>query len=614
MFVFMNDNQHLAIIGSGASAIYVLKHLLDHLEIIGQQLSEITIIEKTPVMGMGMPYSPLNADRYHMSNISSEELPELQDSFAQWLREQEVPLLRSLGIQDEPITESGIYSRLALGKYLNSQYLAIIASLRAAGIVVHEQADCQVTDIVESVPNGTFKLTTGDGPINNLNRIIIATGHRWTEADRPTSGYYASPWPISKLLPAEGDYYNFEIGTLGASLSAFDVVASLAHRHGKFYKDEKKWFFSPHIGAENFKIIMHSANGMLPHLEFAQVNPIRKIYRHIDREGMLALVDERGFLRLEHFYDQVCRPALRDAFQKDGQGEMVAMLSDPSHDLNSFVTTMSAEHDYENAFEGMRLEMAEAEESVKNDHPVHWKEVVDDLFYTLNFHCELMPAEDNFTLKSVVMPFLMNVVAAMPLNSANTILALYDANKLDMIPGKVTVNEVQTEQGKTSIEVDHNGAQSTASYHMFIDCTGQKVLEIDEYPFPTLVEHGTVRKARALFVEPANAEHLSDEMQDHLFQEGTNSGFFTGGVDIDSAYRLVKQDGEPHPRLHDIAFPHTSGVRPYSYGLQACSAAGEIIVRNWVDEILGIYPTHHAAGPACAQQVSTKDRKRVVKA
>ncbi len=586
----MNSRDYLAIIGSGASAIYVLKHLLDHVEVISQQLSGIMIFEKTSVMGMGMPYSPLNADRYHMSNISSKELPELQDSFAQWLREQEVPLLRSLGIQDEPITESGIYSRLALGKYLNSQYLAIIASLRAAGIVVHERAECEVTDIVESMSNGTFNLTTRDGPIENIQRVIIATGHRWTDPDRPTSGYYASPWPISKLLPAEGDYYNFEIGTLGASLSAFDVVASLAHRHGKFYKDDKKWFFLPHPGAEYFKIIMHSANGMLPHLEFAQVNPIRKIYRHIDREGMLALVDQRGFLRLEHFYDQVCRPALRDAFQKDGQGEMVAMLSDFSYDLNSFVTTMSAEHDYENAFEGMRLEMAEAEESVKNDHPVHWKEVVDDLFYTLNFHCELMPAEDHFTLKSVVMPFLMNVVAAMPLNFAKTILALYDANKLDMIPGNVTVHEAQTEQGKTSIEVDHNGEHSTASYRMFIDCTGQKVLEIDEYPFPTLVEHGTVRKARTLFVEPANAEHLSDEKQNHLFQEATYSGFFTGGVDIDSTYHLVRQNGRPHPKLYDIAFPHTSGVRPYSYGLQACSAAGEIIVRNWVEQISRYLP------------------------
>ena len=55
-----------------------------------------------------------------------------------------------------------------------------------------------------------------------------------------------------------------------------------------------------------------------------------------------------------------------------------------------------------------------SEESVLEHKPIHWKETIDDLIYTLNFHAELMPAEDHLTLKSLVMPFLMNVIAAMP--------------------------------------------------------------------------------------------------------------------------------------------------------------------------------------------------------
>lgn len=593
----MKNNQHLAIIGSGASAIYLLKHLLNHVGILKRQLSEISIVEKTPIMGMGMPYSPLNTDRYNMSNISSEELPELEITLAEWMREQDTGYLRSLGVEDEFISESKVYSRLTLGSYLSSQYHIIVGKLRAAGIEVRENPGCEVSDIVKSQDDGTFELVVTNGSMAGYDRVIIATGHRWPEEDKPEQGYYISPWPISKLQPRDGKYINYKIGTLGASLSAFDVVSSLSHRHGEFTEELGKWSFTPHPGAEDFKVTMHAVNGMLPHLQFAQVNPMRLIYRLVTRERLMELVDEDGFLRLDTFYDQVCRPALADAFKKDKMSEMVARLADPDFGLESFVKTMSAKHDYANAFEGMRIEMVEAEESVENERAVHWKELMDDLIYTLNFHCELMPAEDHIKLKSVVMPFLMNVIAAMPLDSANTMLALYDAGKLDIIPGMATISEVQKEPGKTTISVDDDGELSTAAYRMFIDCTGQKPLELEEYPFPSLVKGGSVRNARASFAEPDAAKNLPEDKKELLFRDNGELVLHTGGVDIDGTYRLIGKDGIPGPRLHDIAFPHTSGARPYSYGLQACSATSEIVVRAWVREIMEGKPGTQDEGP-----------------
>ncbi len=593
----MKKNQCLAIIGSGASAIYLLKHLLTHANILKKQLSEISIIEQTSIMGMGMPYSPLNTDEYHMSNISSEELPELEVSWAHWMQKLDSELLRSLGVRDETISESEVYSRLALGRYLNSQYQALVGKLRVAGFIVHELPSCEVTDIKKSPDNDTFNLVVENQALPNFDQVVIATGHSWPQEDRPELGYYATPWPISKLVPEEGKYINFEVGTLGASLSAFDVVSSLSHRHGKFTEGSGKWSFTPHPGAENFKIIMHAANGMLPHLQFAQVNPMRLIYRHVTRERLMGLVDDSGFLRLDTFFDQVCRPALIDAFEKDDMSEMVTKLADPNFGLESFVETMSAKHDYANAFEGMRFEMVEAKNSVKNERPVHWKELMDDLIYTLNFHCELMPAEDHLKLKSVVMPFLMNVIAAMPLNSTNTILALYDAGKLDIISGRAKISDKQEEMGKTTVEVDDDGKKSIVSYGMFIDCTGQKPLELEEYPFPSLVKDGAVRKARASFAEPDAATDLPKDKKEHLFRDDGELVLHTGGVDIDGTYRLVGKNGSPTPGLHDIAFPHTSGVRPYSYGLQACSATSEIVVSAWVREIMEDGPFAQEEGP-----------------
>ena len=88
------------------------------------------------------------------------------------------------------------------------------------------------------------------------------------------------------------------IGTLGASLSAFDVVSSLSHRHGKFTHRGGKLSYEPYPGADRFKISLHSAKGWLPHLQYEQEEAFREIYRHIDRDTMLALNNKSGFLSL----------------------------------------------------------------------------------------------------------------------------------------------------------------------------------------------------------------------------------------------------------------------------------------------------------------------------
>ena len=472
----MHPRQQIAIIGSGASAIYFLKHLLDKAGILHHHIGEISIFEQGDITGMGMPYSPKTTDRYNMSNISSEELPELPITFGDWLREQDPSYLMELGVEDLEISDSEVYSRLSLGRYLNDQYKTIIARLAGKSIVIREFPNCRINDVHDIAAEDKVELCTQQGKLLRFDRVIIATGHVWPGADKPENGLFASPWPISKLLPEEGKYHDFSIGTLGASLSAFDVIASIAHRHGEFVEDSGGLVFHPFPGTENFIITMHSSHGLLPHLQFDQVEPLREIYRHIDREGLLALVNADGFLRIESYFDKVCRPALTIAFGKDALPSIVDLLADPQFGLIDFVVKMTDEHEYPDAFEGMRFEMVEAKKSVLQHRPIHWKEVLDDLIYTLNFHAELMPAEDHLILRSHVMPFLLNVMAAMPLNSGNMILALYDAGKLGLIAGKVNINEHSEQDGGTTITVEDDDKTSTIDYSMFVDCSGQKRL------------------------------------------------------------------------------------------------------------------------------------------
>ncbi|MDB6076623.1 MAG: hypothetical protein JWO82_370 [Akkermansiaceae bacterium] len=583
----MNPRDHLAVIGSGASAIYLLKHLLDQPELLTREIGEISLYDKSRLMGTGMPYSPFTTDRYNMSNISSEELPELPVTFADWLRAQEPPVLEELDMGGVAITESAVYPRLALGRYLCAQYRELVDRLKAAGLEVHEHADCEVTDVRDQPGKNRVLLATADGAAHECDRLVIATGHYWMAKDRAASGYYASPWPICKLLPEKDDRYNFAVGTLGASLSAFDVISSLAHRHGDFVtREDGTQVYTPHPGTEKFRIVMHAVKGLLPHLQYDQEEPFREIYRHVDRAGMLALVGGDGFLRLAAYFDRVCRPAMREAFEKDGLPEMVAMMDDPESGLAEMATKLTEEHDYSDAFEGMRKEMVQARDSVLNHHPMHWKETLDDLMYTLNFHAELLPAEDHLTLKAVVMPFLMNVIAAMPLESGESMLALHDAGVLSMVAGRVTIADEQHVENATTITVeDEDGNETTESYQIFIDCGGQKPLEVDDYPFPSLAADGSVRAARSAFAaaEDPTAD-LPEEKRQGVTREGHAWWYALGGIDIDGAYRLIGQDGAPNPRIHDIAFPHATGVRPYSYGLQACSDTAAILVRTWVEE------------------------------
>lgn len=582
----MSTRSHLALIGSGPSTIYLLKHLLDHGDFLKGRLETLSIFEKSQLTGMGMPYSPLTTDRYNLSNISSEELPELPATLVEWLRSLDPDDLQAMDLTQEDISAETIYPRLVLGQYLHAQYREMLTRLQENGITVTEHPGCEITDIRDDSEREQVTLVTVRGETHVVDKAVIATGHRW-ENDRPEDGFYASPWPISKLLPKDGEYHHFAIGTLGASLSAFDVISSLAHRHGSFPSEEDGVVrYEPFPGTDAFKIVMHALHGWLPHLQFDQDEPFRDIYRHVSRTDLLGLVDDNGHLRLATYYDKVCRPALAEAFEKDHLDELVRKLADPGFTLEDFVETMADKHDYEDAFEGMRFEMIEARKSVLDHQPIHWKEVIDDLMYTLNFHADLMPSEDHLTLHSVVMPFLMNVIAAMPLESGRILLALRDAGKIEIVSGRATVADGADPDHLTTVVVEgEDGDEREIPYRMFIDCGGQRPLDLPDYPFESLVGSGAVRKARARFVDPGERGSLPAEKKEHLFEEGGETLLHLGGVDVDGVYRLIGKDGEPNPRICEIAFPHISGVRPYSYGLQCCSDTAGILVEAWIEEL-----------------------------
>jgi len=572
----------LAVVGSGPSGLYLLKHLVDGIDQISGSLDTMVIFEKSALAGYGMPYHPETTDRYNRANISSEELPELPRKFSEWLETRDRDELASWGIEKESISESEVYCRLALGEYFHEQFHTLADSLRKAGIDVDIRLSCAVDDIADLPDEDKLRISSGKGGDEDFDTVVIATGHRWLDDDRPEEGFYSSPWPVSKLFPEENRFLNHAIGTLGASLSAFDVISSLSPRHGDFVRIDGQLSFRSFLGAEKFELVMHTSEGWLPHLQWDQVEPFREIYRHVSRERMLALRGEDGFLRLGTYFDKVCRPALIHAFSEDDMSALVSQLRNEDFSIKEFVEEMSQRHEYVDSFEGMKLEFRKAKDSVENHRPIHWKETLDDLMYCLNYHAEFLVAEDQILFRKTVMPFLMNVIAAMPLQSAEMLLALHEAGKVRLVAGKVKIEGKGHESGTTRITVESGDNKQEIEYRTFVDCSGQKAMELGEFPFDALTDGGAVREARAKFLDKKASAKVDD---DKLLIEDGETMLRTGGIDIDSAFRIVGIDGSSNPRIYDISFPHTSGVRPYSYGLQACNTTAGIVVRSWIDSV-----------------------------
>ena len=178
----MSDLSNLAVIGSGPTALYFLKYICDNLYVFVREIEQITIFEKQGVLGMGMPYHPKTTDIYNLANISSEEIPMLEESFADWLRKQSNEELKKFNIYDLPIDDSEVYSRVALGHYFEEQFKLLIARIEKAGISVLENVNCEVLDIEKDNDNQVL-ITDCNNRKTRFSAVVIANGHEWKGED-----------------------------------------------------------------------------------------------------------------------------------------------------------------------------------------------------------------------------------------------------------------------------------------------------------------------------------------------------------------------------------------------------------------------------------------------
>ena len=252
-------NNRIAIIGSGATGVYTLKYLLD-----SEKTLDITIFESSTEVGKGMPYrGDMNAD-YMLCNAFSKEIPVLTQSLIQWLEQLPKRELGEWELSAHELSARAFYPRMLIGEFLADEFKNLCKLAGAAGHSLDVKSSERVVDIVPT-DMGPVRIETSKGDyFHEFDHVIIATGHSWPEKPKLKNADLVSPWPYTNVTELSAG----NIGILGSSLSAIDIVIALGNAHGEFLEQAGAVSWRAKENARGLKITMVSKEGIMPEGDF----------------------------------------------------------------------------------------------------------------------------------------------------------------------------------------------------------------------------------------------------------------------------------------------------------------------------------------------------------
>ena len=371
-----------------------------------------------------------------------------------------------------------------------------------------------------------------DGATADFDKVIICTGHHWPMDNKmPGTNHFESPYPPLKL----GSLINMPVRIKGSSLTAVDAMRTIARVNGEFKRDAYGFLsFIPHSAADRFQLQLYSRHGILPGLRFHLEDP------HLSRKNLLtkeALTQHRkendGFVSLDFIFEHNFKKQFRTI-----DPTFFELIKDWK--VEDFVGAALASFSSDDPFTLFEEEYRDAMASIRNKKSEFWKEKLAILSVGMNYPAKYLSAEDKIRFDEFLMPLIAVVIAFIPQQSAEEIIALRKAGRLFM---NVSGNE----------QVDENEA--------FIDCTGQPRLWINDFPFQDLVSSGSVSQAR-----------LRYQFQDKELD--------VPGLAITDAFRAITIHGNPHPGLYIMAVPYIGGFNPDYSGLDFCEDAAKAIVAD----------------------------------
>ncbi|MFP9100863.1 FAD/NAD(P)-binding protein [Flavobacterium sp. RHBU_24] len=566
--------RRIAILGGGPSGLLMYKRLVES----GRTDIEIEIFERKQQLGAGMPYSAEGANKEHITNVSGNEIPTIVTSIHEWVCTVDKEVLEPYHITPLNFNDYKVLPRLLFGKYLEAQFDLLRDMAREAGIITVLHLGIQITDVFDKPELNKVLVAFEGSGIEAFDHVIICTGHNWPRKhEGKVNGYFDSPYPPAKLELK----LNYSVAIRGSSLTAIDAIRTLARNNGYFKETANGLLcFEPAPGSENFKMVMHSRNGLLPavrfhledsHLQNKSLLTPEAIEQHKSANG--------GFLSLDFIFEKDFKDLFRD---KDP--EFYARIKDLS--LEDFVEDMIYYRENAAPFDLLRLEYAEAEKSIKNHESIYWKELLAVLSFAMNYPAKYFPAEDMLRLQKVLMPLISVVIAFVPQTSCKELLALHDAGRLDIVAvGQDSDVEINDTGGITYHYTDDTGKEHSDYYKMFVDCVGQPHLSFEDFPFKSMPDNGTI--SRAVLKFQSDDEGSKAQASGNRKVKQNREGYYleVPGITINDNFEVIRINGKASKRIYIMAVPYIGGFNPDYSGLDFGEEASMHIIRSIQQEM-----------------------------
>ncbi|WP_417618870.1 FAD/NAD(P)-binding protein [Parasphingorhabdus sp.] len=458
----------IAVIGSGPMALYTLKHLS-----MAKVPLDITIFEASPVAGVGMPYKPdLNAD-YMLCNAFSREIPPATRPLLDWLKDQPERELSEWELSPHDLTGRAFYPRVLIGEYLGEEFEALCDKAREKGHRVTVKTDCRVADIVAHDGKPLLQLENpADSRDLLFDDVIIASGHSWPKKPEVDGVRLTSPWPYTNIATLDAG----DIGILGSSLSAIDVVVALGHAHGVFEESNDRVTWFPNDGSENLRVTMVSHLGIMPEGDFYYPFPYEPL-AYLTEDAVQAEISKGPDRLLDRVFALLC---------------LELDASDPDY-LASFPPTARTIEGFGPCYFERRRELgglaAVKRDLVKARESLRQKETIPHRYVLLRGHAifdlvlrKLSESEYARFLEHL-MPVFGDCYAAVPHLSLARVIAMYDAGALALLPTGEGSAFANGDEGSILVETEDGDIR----LDIMIDARGQSPGKLSDLAFPSLV-------------------------------------------------------------------------------------------------------------------------------
>ena len=549
----------IAFVGAGPTTLYALHALLSQ----GDLPARITVIEAGGAAGSGSPYSAEWNHRAMLSNIASVEIPPVTQTLADWLAERTSAEVRALDIDPAALDERSFVPRLALGRYFEDQFSAIVERARAGGVSIQVMTDRRVVDAANT-PEG-IELTYVSPPSLRASKavfdhVVLATGHQWPSRQQGRPGYYLSPWPASALskIPAT------DIGIRGSSLTAIDAAVALAGSHGAFVRQGERLVYEPAPATEAFRLTMMSRKGILPEADFYFPLPHAPLDICTPEAVAALIVQETGLL------NAVFDLFRRELIQADPAYAAETGLGEAT--LETFAQAYFARRAASDPFVWAAANLEEARANHAARVTVAWRDAILRMHEVVAAIVPHLDAAQFERFSRVFKPIFVDVYAGVPHESIERMLALHEAGKLEVLAlGEDHAVDTQSPEVGANVTI----AGRTRHFPVFIEATGQQALAAIQFPFLSLLEQGIVR------------DEVANDAPDVV-----------RGIAVDELFRPVDAP-LPADRLFCLTLPFLMGRHPFAQGITSSFEMGGIVGRRLALVVKGEEnPPHPAASAA----------------